>query len=109
MPLTILNFPLFYVALCMWNSRKVKVLIPGAGLGRLALEVAGKGMSLANAGGSSGGEETHAYLLLRMPLFTTGFASQGNEFSAHMLIASNWVLNSYVRCALTFHSSAARR
>lgn len=26
-------------------------------------------------------------------VMTSGFAAQGNEFSAHMLVASNWVLN----------------
>ncbi|KAL7422650.1 hypothetical protein Q5752_001941 [Cryptotrichosporon argae] len=41
-----------------------KVLVPGCGLGRLAMEIA-----------------------------ALGFASQGNEFSTHMLLASNFVLN----------------
>lgn len=44
----------------------VKVLVPGAGLGRLVFE------------------------LVRL-----GFSAQGNEFSFHMLIASNHVLNRY--------------
>ncbi|OWT37934.1 hypothetical protein C362_04959 [Cryptococcus neoformans Bt1] len=42
----------------------VKVLVPGCGLGRLAMEIAAR-----------------------------GFFSQGNEFSTYMLIASDWVLN----------------
>ncbi|WVQ95725.1 hypothetical protein IAU59_002824 [Kwoniella sp. CBS 9459] len=42
----------------------IRVLVPGCGLGRLAMEIAAK-----------------------------GFASQGNEFSSYMLIASDWVLN----------------
>lgn len=42
----------------------LQVLVPGAGLGRLAWEVASR-----------------------------GFSAQGNEFSYHMLIASNFVLN----------------
>ncbi|TXT03894.1 hypothetical protein VHUM_04317 [Vanrija humicola] len=42
----------------------VKVLVPGCGLGRLAMEIA-----------------------------ALGFESQGNEFSTFMLIASNFVLN----------------
>ncbi|OCF33585.1 hypothetical protein I316_04658 [Kwoniella heveanensis BCC8398] len=42
----------------------VRVLVPGCGLGRLAMEIAAR-----------------------------GFASQGNEFSSYMLIASDWVLN----------------
>lgn len=45
----------------------VKVLVPGCGLGRLAMEIA-----------------------------ALGFESQGNEFSTFMLIASNFVLNQYV-------------
>nr|XP_018259967.1 uncharacterized protein I303_08039 [Kwoniella dejecticola CBS 10117]OBR82125.1 hypothetical protein I303_08039 [Kwoniella dejecticola CBS 10117] len=42
----------------------VRVLVPGCGLGRLAMKIAAR-----------------------------GFASQGNEFSSYMLIASDWVLN----------------
>ncbi|WWD08395.1 hypothetical protein V865_006507 [Kwoniella europaea PYCC6329] len=42
----------------------IRVLVPGCGLGRLAMEIAAR-----------------------------GFASQGNEFSSYMLIASDWVLN----------------
>ncbi|POM63120.1 N2227 domain containing hypothetical protein [Phytophthora palmivora] len=44
-----------------------RVLLPGAGLGRLALEIASK-----------------------------GYAVQGNEFSYQMLFASNFILNWYV-------------
>ena len=43
---------------------KVKVLVPGAGLGRLAFDIA-----------------------------NNGFECQGNEFSLYMLIGSNYVLN----------------
>ncbi len=43
---------------------KTKILVPGAGLGRLAFEIAAK-----------------------------GFECQGNEFSLYMLFASNYVLN----------------
>ncbi|WVO17552.1 hypothetical protein L204_105247 [Cryptococcus depauperatus] len=46
------------------DRSNVRVLIPGCGLGRLAMEIAAQ-----------------------------GFFSQGNEFSAYMLIASDWVLN----------------
>ncbi|WWD20540.1 hypothetical protein CI109_105016 [Kwoniella shandongensis] len=46
------------------DRREVRVLVPGCGLGRLAMEIAAR-----------------------------GFASQGNEFSSYMLIASDWVLN----------------
>ncbi|WWC92095.1 uncharacterized protein L201_007049 [Kwoniella dendrophila CBS 6074] len=42
----------------------IRVLVPGCGSGRLAMEIAAR-----------------------------GFASQGNEFSSYMLIASDWVLN----------------
>ncbi|WVR08449.1 hypothetical protein IAU60_005504 [Kwoniella sp. DSM 27419] len=46
----------------------VRVLVPGCGLGRLAMEIAAR-----------------------------GFACQGNEFSSYMLMASHWVLNSTTR------------
>ncbi|VVC89681.1 carnosine N-methyltransferase [Leptidea sinapis] len=46
------------------NRSQVKVLVPGAGLGRLAWEVAAR-----------------------------GFTCQGNEFSLFMLFASNFILN----------------
>ena len=42
----------------------ISVLVPGAGLGRLAFEVA-----------------------------LLGFKVQGNEFSLHMLITSNFIIN----------------
>ncbi|RSH82127.1 hypothetical protein EHS25_006060 [Saitozyma podzolica] len=47
---------------------EVKVLVPGCGLGRLAMEIAAR-----------------------------GFASQGNEFSTYMLLASHFVLNQTTR------------
>ena len=46
------------------HSDRQKVLCPGAGLGRLVLEIAGR-----------------------------GYAAQGNEFSYFMLLASNYLLN----------------
>ncbi|ORY35874.1 N2227-like protein-domain-containing protein [Naematelia encephala] len=46
------------------DKRDVEVLVPGCGLGRLAMEIAAK-----------------------------GFSSQGNEFSTYMLLASHFVLN----------------
>ncbi|XAO22211.1 hypothetical protein I312_100978 [Cryptococcus bacillisporus CA1280] len=54
------------VKLCRKTRERseVKVLVPGCGLGRLAMEIAAR-----------------------------GFFSQGNEFSTYMLIASDWVLN----------------
>lgn len=58
----------------------VQVLVPGCGLGRLAMEIAAKGepSTLRGCPGAESG---------------SGFASQGNEFSAYMLIASNFILN----------------
>ena len=43
---------------------KIKILVPGAGLGRLAFDIA-----------------------------NNGFECQGNEFSLYMLLGSNYVLN----------------
>lgn len=56
------------------DRRSVSVLVPGAGLGRLAHEFARR-----------------------------GYNCQGNEWSLFMLIASNFVLNRYVgdvRCTV---------
>lgn len=47
-----------------YDRNAQRVLVPGAGLGRLALEIASK-----------------------------GYAAQGNEFSYQMLFASNFILN----------------
>jgi carnosine N-methyltransferase len=54
------------------DKGKIKVLVPGAGLGRLVYEIVRK-----------------------------GYSCQGNEFSFHMLIGSNFVLNRYT----TSHSN----
>lgn len=53
------------------DKKTIRVLVPGAGLGRLAFEIA-----------------------------KTGFECQGNEFSLYMLMASNFVLNKcrFVNC-----------
>ena len=65
--------------------RNLRVLVPGAGLGRLAWDVANLGMGSSyridkdNVSFSS----------------TAGFACQGNEFSHYMLLASFFVLNRY--------------
>jgi carnosine N-methyltransferase len=50
--------------LCIYRKSDVKVLVPGAGLGRLVFDIAQQ-----------------------------GFSCQGNEFSLFMLFASNFVLN----------------
>ena len=49
------------------RRNKIKVLVPGAGMGRLAYDIAKQ-----------------------------GFECQGNEFSLYMLFASNYVLNRYI-------------
>lgn len=46
------------------NEKPPRILVPGAGLGRLALEI-----------------------------YSMGYEVQGNEFSLHMLLASNFILN----------------
>ena len=56
---------LVYLLLCR-PSEQVQILVPGAGLGRLAFEIAKR-----------------------------GYSCQGNEFSLFMLFASNFVLNKY--------------
>ena len=50
------------------ERHKLSILVPGAGLGRLAFEIT-----------------------------TQGFSCQGNEFSYHMLLASNYILNKMSR------------
>ena len=49
------------------KTEDVRVLVPGAGLGRLAFEIA-----------------------------RLGYSCQGNEFSYFMLITSNFILNRFV-------------
>ena len=49
------------------DAGRVSILVPGAGLGRLAFELAQR-----------------------------GYTCQGNEFSMFMLLASNFILNQYV-------------
>ena len=51
---------------------EIKVLVPGAGLGRLVFEIA-----------------------------VAGFCAQGNEFSLHMLIVSNFILNKLVKVTIS--------
>lgn len=47
-----------------WPERETRILVPGAGLGRLVFD-----------------------------LCDAGYAAEGNEFSYHQLLASSWVLN----------------
>ena len=49
---------------CSSDSCDVSVLVPGSGLGRLAFDIA-----------------------------KLGFVCEGNEFSLHMLMASNFIIN----------------
>jgi hypothetical protein len=87
-----------------------KVLIPGCGLGRLAMEVAAMGMSLHSVfslflsydvrGGNTVshtgevvGVDSRSREKYRLII---GFAAQANEYSTYMLIASNFVLNQYI-------------
>ena len=55
------------------SRNNIKVLVPGAGLGRLAYDIAKR-----------------------------GFECQGNEFSLYMLFASNYVLNRYCKPSIVF-------
>ncbi|XKL65982.1 hypothetical protein PGB90_009402 [Kerria lacca] len=56
----------------LYDSKSVRVLVPGAGLGRLVFEIARQ-----------------------------GYSCQGNEFSLFMLIASHFVLNRQVKSLCT--------
>ena len=62
----------------------IRVLVPGAGLGRLAYDVAKLGGSLS-------------YVPIHVHITHTykGFACQANEFSHYMLLASFLILNKY--------------
>ena len=50
--------------LSVFSDKQISVLVPGSGLGRLAFEIA-----------------------------SLGLKCEGNEFSMHMIIASNFLLN----------------
>lgn len=68
-------------------------LVPGAGLGRLALEISSLGMHM-----TSNCYELYYSIffssVLTVSLMTkTGFISQGNEFSYYMMICSSFILN----------------
>ncbi len=54
------------VVVCIGGRNDVMICIPGAGLGRLAFDLA-----------------------------RLGYAAQGNEWSAYMLMAANLILNKY--------------
>lgn len=65
------------------SEKPPRVLVPGAGAGRLALEVALRGMPHMHKYGIS------------LHLCAVGYECQGNEFSYYMLLASNYILNQY--------------
>ena len=67
--------------------RNLRVLVPGAGLGRLAYDVATLGYLLPSL------------IHVAFTVDVLGFACQGNEFSHYMLLASYFILNAY---ALSF-------
>lgn len=95
------------------GRRGKRVLIPGCGLGRLAMEIAARGESSSlyydtvtrmngicsktewlGKGGKEEKEEEMTMLTLKLSLMLiVGFTAQANEYSAYMLIASNFVLN----------------
>ena len=62
---------------------KLRVLVPGVGLGRLAFDVAQLGEFLVNS----------RITLSLIHWVFLGFESQGNEFSHYMLLASYFMLN----------------
>ena len=64
----------------------IRVLVPGAGLARLAFDVAHLGEDFCRL---------VWYNCYSDALDTPGFASQGNEFSHYMLLASHFILNRY--------------
>ena len=68
-----------------------RVLIPGSGLGRLAMEVASRGMSTPDSC-----DDLNKDAKVEWGTDGIGFAAQANEFSVYMLIASNFVLNQCV-------------
>lgn len=60
---------------------EVSVLVPGAGLGRLAWEIAHLGMSPCVSS------------VVTQPSIPSGYQCQGNEFSMYMLFGSHFILN----------------
>ena len=79
--------------------RPPSCLVPGAGLGRLALEISSLGTEIKFSikNWAKVLWELLIYFLMFVFFFWpwTGFASQGNEFSYYMLICSSFILNQY--------------
>jgi hypothetical protein len=71
--LSLKSFVWYILYSSCWNRAGIKVLVPGAGLGRLAFDIA-----------------------------KSGFSTQGNEFSFYMLLASNFILNRYKHFNICF-------
>ena len=68
------------------RRHKLRVLVPGAGLGRLAFDIAHMGTHMFKWASS------WANHFIQF----TGFSCQGNEYSHYMLLTSNFILNRFV-------------
>ena len=82
-----------------WGEPPI-VLVPGAGLGRLCLEIASlvrRCLPAWRLAAVCGAHATHTATSLPHPLppppHTQGYGAQGNEFSYYMLLASSFILN----------------
>lgn len=74
-----------YYFITISEPSEVSVLVPGAGLGRLAWEIAHLGMSPCVS--------LHV-ICSDTTLYTpSGYQCQGNEFSMYMLFGSHFILN----------------
>lgn len=78
-----------------WNflNSPPACLVPGAGLGRLALEISCLGAYVLP--GLHGNYDKYTYIITNTSYFNAGFISQGNEFSYYMMICSSFILNQY--------------
>ena len=86
---------LFCSGLTHTCSGNIRVLVPGAGLGRLAYDIAKLGKPLPFS----------IILPTLLMLQSSGFTCQGNEFSLFMLLTSSFVLNRFrTRPTLNFRS-----
>jgi carnosine N-methyltransferase len=71
------------------NRKKLDVLVPGTGLGRLPYEIIKKGTLMGCYPFMA------CYLSTSFP-GTSGYSCQGNEFSHYMLLSSYFILNRLV-------------